>query len=162
MAGGARRQSANAEISVNRKALRDFHILERFEAGLELKGTEVKSIRSGLANLNNAFARVEREQAFLFDADIQPWEKASFEQHVPKRQRRLLLHRNEITRLQNLTQVKGHTLVALRMYWKGAKVKVEIGVAKGKEKSDQRADIKAKVVKREVDREISRFNKKNT
>src|ERR1700712_557545 len=114
-----------AETILNRKALRDFHILERFEAGVELKGTEVKSIRSGLVNINNAFARVEREQAFLFDADIQPWAKASYEQHVPKRQRRLLMHRNEITRLQTLTQVKGHTLVALRMYWKGARVKVE-------------------------------------
>ena len=151
----------SAEISVNRKALRDYHILERFEAGVELKGTEVKSIRSGLANINNAFARVERDQLFLFDADIQPWVKASFEQHAPKRQRRLLLHRKEIDRLAGLTQIKGHTLVALRMYWKNARVKVEIGVAKGKEKSDQRADIKARVVKREVDREISRFNKKN-
>jgi SsrA-binding protein len=151
----------STEISVNRKALRDFHILERVEAGVELKGTEVKSIRSGLANINNAFARVERKQMFLFDADIQPWAKASFEQHAPKRQRRLLLHRKQIDRLTELTQIKGHTLVALRMYWSGANVKVEIGVAKGKEKSDQRADIKARVVKREVDREISRFNKKN-
>jgi len=151
----------SAEISVNRKALRDFHILERFEAGLELKGTEVKAIRAGLVNINNAFARIERNQAFLFDADIQPWVKASFEQHAPKRQRRLLLHRKEIDRLTGLTQIKGHALVALRMYWKDARVKVEIGVAKGKEKSDQRADIKARVVKREVDREVSRFNKRS-
>src|SRR4051812_26479042 len=106
----------SAEISVNRKALRDYHILERFEAGVELKGTEVKSIRGGFANINNAFARVEHEEAYLYDADIQPWAKASHEQHEPKRQRKLLLNRAEIRRMQEVTQIKGHTLVALRMY----------------------------------------------
>lgn len=151
----------NAEISVNRKALRDYHILERFEAGIELKGTEVKSIRAGLANVNNGFARVENEQVFLHDVDIQPWAKASHEQHEPKRPRRLLLHRNEIDRLLGLTQVKGHTLVALRMYWKEARVKIELGVGKGKEAGDKRADLKERAVKREVDREVSRFNRKH-
>jgi SsrA-binding protein len=146
---------------VNRKALRDYHILERFEAGIELKGTEVKSIRAGLANVNNGFARVENEQVFLHDVDIQPWAKASHEQHEPKRPRRLLLHRNEIDRLLGLTQVKGHTLVALRMYWKEARVKIELGVGKGKEAGDKRADLKERAVKREVDREVSRFNRKH-
>ncbi len=151
----------NPEITVNRKALHEFHILERYECGLELKGTEVKSIRAGFANLTGAFARIEKDQAFLFDADIQPYARASFEQHLPKRQRRLLLHRREIAHLREVTQIKGHTLVALRMFWKGAKVKVEIGVGKGKEKGDQRAGLKARAVKREVDREVSRFNKKH-
>lgn len=151
----------SGDISVNRKALRDFHILERLEAGVELRGTEVKSIRAGFANLNNAFARIEGEEAFLYDADVQPYEKASFEQHAPKRRRRLLLHRKEIDRLIGLTQIKGHTLVALRMYWKGHRVKVELGVGKGKEKSDQRADLKERAAKREVEREVSRFNKKH-
>lgn len=149
------------DISVNRKALRDYHILERFEAGIELKGTEVKSIRAGFANLNNAFARVEGGQCFLYDADVQPYVKASFSQHEPKRCRRLLLHKKEIDRLHGLTQIKGHTLVALRMYWKGARVKVEVGVAKGKEAADKRQDLKAKASKREVDREVARFNKKH-
>ena len=151
----------NAEISVNRKALRDYHILERFEAGIELKGTEVKSIRAGLANVNNAFARVENTQVFLHDVDIQPYAKASHEQHEPKRARRLLLHRQEIDRLLGLTQIKGHTLVALRMYWKDARVKIELGVGKGKEAGDKRADLKERAVKREVDREVSRFNRKH-
>ena len=151
----------SAEISVNRKALRDYHILERFEAGIELKGTEVKSIRAGLANVNNGFARVENAQVFLHDVDIQPWAKASHEQHEPKRPRRLLLHRNEIDRLLGLTQVKGHTLVALGMYWKEARVKIELGVGKGKEAGDKRADLKERAVKREVDREVSRFNRKH-
>jgi SsrA-binding protein len=151
-----------AEISVNRKALRDYHILERLEAGIELKGTEVKSIRAGLANVNNAFARVERGELFLYDVDIQPYVRASHEQHEPKRRRRLLVHRREIDRLVGLTQIKGHTLVALRMYWKEARVKVELGVGKGKESVDKRADLKARATKREVDREVSRFNRQHS
>jgi SsrA-binding protein len=152
----------SADISVNRKALRDFHVLERLEAGVELKGTEVKSIRSGLANLSNAFARIEEGQVYLYDVDIQPYARASFEQHEPKRRRRLLLNRSEIDRLFGLTQIKGHTLVALRMYWKDARVKIELGVGKGKEKSDQRADLKARVEKRESEREAARFNQRRT
>lgn len=149
-----------ADISVNRKALRDYHILERLEAGIELKGTEVKSIRAGLANVNNAFARVEGREIFLYDVDVQTYARASFEQHEPKRRRKLLIHRKEIDRLLGLTQIEGRTIVALRMYWKDARVKIEIGVAKGKEHHDQRADIKARVSKREMDREAAEFNKK--
>jgi SsrA-binding protein len=154
-------QAMAAEISVNRKALRDYHILERLEAGIELKGTEVKSIRAGLANVNNAFARIEKGELFLYDVDIQPYARASHEQHEPKRRRRLLVHRREIDRLVGLTQIKGHTLVALRMYWKEARVKVELGVGKGKESVDKRADLKARATKREVEREVSRFNRKH-
>ena len=151
----------SAEISVNRKALRDYHILERFEAGLELKGTEVKSIRGGFANINNAFARVENGQVFVYDVDIQPYARASFDQHEPKRSRRLLLHKQEINRLFGLAQIKGHTLVALRMYWKDSRVKIEIGVGKGKESVDKRQDLKDKATKRETDREVARFNKRH-
>ncbi|MEA3187381.1 MAG: SsrA-binding protein [Chthoniobacter sp.] len=150
----------SAEIATNRKALHEYHILERYEAGLELKGTEVKSIRGGLANLTNAFARIENGQAFLYGCDIQPYARASHEQHEPKRNRRLLLHKREIDKLFGLSSVKGHTLVALRMYWKGGRVKVEIGVGKGKESHDKRVDLKKRVEQREVDREISRFNRK--
>jgi SsrA-binding protein len=152
----------SADISVNRKALRDYHILERFEAGLELKGTEVKSIRGGFANINNAFARIENGQAYVFDIDIQPYVRASFEQHVSNRIRRLLLHRKEIDRLFGQTQIKGHTLVALRMYWKDSRVKIEIGVGKGKLSSDKREDLKERATKRETDREVARFNKRHT
>jgi SsrA-binding protein len=151
----------SAEISVNRKALRDYHIVEKVEAGLELKGTEVKSIRAGHVNLAGAFARVENGQAWLYGIDIKPYEKASHEQHDPKRVRRLLLHRSEIDRLFGLTQIKGLTVVALRLYWKGPRVKVEIGVGKGKEQADIRADLKERATKREVDREVSRFNKRH-
>lgn len=150
-----------ADISVNRKALHDFHILERFEAGIELKGTEVKSIRGGLANITNAFARVEKGQVFVYDVDIQHYARASFSQHEPKCARRLLLHRAEIERLVGLTQIKGHTIVALRMYWKDARVKLELGIGKGKEHQDQRADLKERATKREMEREKASFNKRH-
>jgi SsrA-binding protein len=152
----------SADISVNRKALREYHILERMEAGIELKGTEVKSIRAGLANVNNAFARIEGGQIFVYDVDIQPYARASHTQHESKGVRRLLLHRNEIDRLYGLTQVKGHTIIALRMYWKDARVKIELGVGKGKESVDKRADLKERASKRETDREVSRFNRKHS
>jgi SsrA-binding protein len=150
-----------SDIASNRRALHDFHILERYEAGIELKGTEVKSIRGGLVSMMNAFARVENGQVFLYGVDIQPYIRASFEQHDPKRYRRLLLHKREINKLFAISSIKGHTLVALRMYWKEARVKVEIGVGKGKESADKRAALKTKTTKREVDREISRFNRKH-
>ena len=149
-----------SDIVTNRKAFHDYHIIERFEAGIELKGTEVKSIRAGFANLTNAFARIEKAQIFLFGADIQPYERASHEQHDPKRNRRLLLHKKEINKLFGLTSIKGHTLVALRMYWKNGRVKIELGVGKGKEDRDKRSDLKKRVEQREVDREMSRFNRK--
>lgn len=151
-----------ADIASNRRALHEFHIVQRIEAGIELKGTEVKSIRAGLANLSGAFARIERGEALLFGADIQPYVRASHEQHDPKRSRRLLMHRSEIDKLLGLTAVEGHTLVALRMYWKESRVKVEIGVAKGKEAHDKRADLKARASDRETQREISKFNRRHT
>ena len=151
-----------SEIITNRKALHDYHIIERVEAGIELTGTEVKSIRGGLANLSHAFARVEGGQVFLYDADIQPYFRASFEQHTAKRTRRLLLHKQEIAKLFSLCSIKGHTLVALRMYWKNGRVKIEIGVGKGKEARDKRDDLKKRATDRETDREISRFNRKHT
>ncbi len=149
-----------ADISVNRKALHEYHILDRLEAGIELKGTEVKAIRAGLANVSKAFARVENGEVWLYDLDIQPYEKASHEQHVPKRRRKLLLHRQQIDKLFGKVQVEGHSLVALRMYWKEARVKVELGLGKGKLAHDKRDDLKAKVEKREADRAMSDFNKR--
>ena len=149
-----------AEISVNRKAHHNYHILDRFEAGIELRGTEVKSIRAGLANIGQAFAKVEKGEMWLYDADIQPYAKASHEQHEPKRRRKLLLHRKEIAKLENKTQIEGHSIIALRMYWKDANVKIEIGIGKGKNAPDKRQDIKARDEKRESARVMSDFNKK--
>jgi len=150
----------SAEIATNRKAGRDFHILEKFEAGIELKGTEVKSIRAGKVNVADAFARVENGQVFLHGIHIQPWETAGeWYQHNVRRPRRLLLHKREILKLEQAVAVKGCTLPLLRMYWKNRRVKVEIGIGKGKTHSDQRQDLKKKVEMREAQREMSRFNK---
>jgi SsrA-binding protein len=108
----------SAEIASNRRAFHNYQILEKIEAGIELQGTEVKSIRAGFANLNNAFARVENNEVYLYDADIQPYARASHTQHEPKRRRKLLLHKSEITKLFSASAVGGQTLVALRLYWK--------------------------------------------
>lgn len=149
----------NKEIATNRKAGRDFHILEKHEAGLELKGTEVKSIRAGKVNIADAFARIENNQVFLYGCDIQPWETAGeWFNHKVRRPRRLLLNRREILKLAAATAVKGCSLPLLRMYWKNRRVKVEIGVGKGKTHSDQRQDLKKQVELREAQREMARFN----
>lgn len=152
--------AASPDIATNKKARRDYHIDETFEAGIELVGTEVKSIRDKKVNIADSFARIEKEQCFLYGCDIQPWQTAGeWFQHAPKRPRRLLLHKKEILKLAVETQAKGYSLVALRMYWKGSRVKVEIGLAKGKSQVDQRHDLKARVELMEAKREMARFNK---
>jgi SsrA-binding protein len=150
----------SAEIVTNRKALRDYHILETLEAGIELKGTEVKSIRAGLVNLQGSFARLEGREVFLYDSDIQPYLRASHEQHEPKRRRKLLLHRVEIDKLAGETERAGRTLVALKMYWKKGRVKVSLGVGKGKVAADKRADLKKRVQEREVQRVLAGIQRK--
>jgi len=151
----------SAEIVSNRRAFHNYQILERIEAGIQLQGTEVKSVRAGLANLNNAFARVENNEVFLYDADIQPYNRASHTQHEPKRRRKLLLHKSEIAKLFGASAVAGQTLVALRLYWKNSRVKVELGLGRGKTNIDKRHDLKEKAVKRETDRAMSSFNRKH-
>lgn len=150
----------SAEIVTNRKALRDYHIIERFEAGIELRGTEVKSIRAGLVNLQGAFARFEGNELFLYDSDIQPYERASHEQHEPKRKRKLLMHRREMIQLIAESEQAGCTLVPLRFYWKKAKVKVELGLGKGKVAADKRQDLKKRVQQRETDRMLAGLQKR--
>ncbi|MEP7071000.1 MAG: SsrA-binding protein SmpB [Verrucomicrobiota bacterium] len=149
------------ETILNRKALRDFHILERYEAGIELKGSEVKSIRAGKANINDAFARIEKGEAFLYNADIQPYERASHEVPAAKRVRKLLLHRQEIDKLYGLTAISGRALVILNLHWKNGRLKAEIGVAQGKVAHDKRADLKKRATDRETEREVSRFNRRH-
>jgi SsrA-binding protein len=149
------------ESILNRKALRDFHILERYEAGIELKGSEVKSIRAGKANIGDAFARIDNGQAFLYNADIQPYEQASHEIPAAKRVRRLLLHRHEIDKLYEEANVAGRALVILSLYWKNGKLKAEIGIGQGKVARDKRADLKKRATDRETAREVAKFNRKH-
>ena len=140
------------DIVTNAKARRDFHILETYEAGIALKGTEVKALRAGKAQIADAFARIENDQAWLYNAHIDEYTFGNRENHQPKAPRRLLLHKSEIRKLFGLASVKGNSLVPLSMYWKGGRVKVAIGVGKGKVEFDKREDIK----KRESDRELKR------
>ena len=141
-----------AEILTNSKARRDYHILETFEAGIVLKGTEVKALRAGKAQLSDAFARIENDQAFLYNAHIDEYSFGNIQNHLPKAPRKLLLHKSEIRKLFGLASVKGNAVVPLSLYWKNGKVKVALGVGKGKVEYDKRSDIK----KRESDRELKR------
>lgn len=150
------------DISTNKKAHRDYEIIDSLECGIELKGTEVKSIRAGKVNISDGFARVERGQMFLYGCDIQLWDKvSSFFQHESKRGRRLLLHKKQILKFEQLWAQKGCSLVALKLYWKNGKVKVLLGVGKGKTHRDQRHDLKEKTELREAQREVARFNSRN-
>lgn len=141
-------------IAENRKARRDYFIVDEYEAGLVLKGTEVKSLRQGRANLKDSYARVKNGEVFLYQMHIAPYPFAYYDNHDPLRPRKLLLHKQEIKRLYGKINEKGHSLVPLRLYFKGGKVKVLLALAKGKRKYDKREAIKRRDEQRDLDREI--------
>ena len=131
----------NRHVAVNRKALHDYEILDRVEAGLVLTGTEIKSIRAGKVDLRDAYARVQDGELWLHGAHIAPYDPGSYMNHEPKRPRKLLVHRGEINDLGAQTAEKGLTLAALRLYLKNRRAKVELGVARGKRQYDKRRAI---------------------
>src|SRR5689334_13572644 len=131
-----------ADIVTNSKARRDYHILDTFEAGIVLRGTEVKALRAGKGQISDAFARVEKDEVFLYNAHIDEYSHGNLQNHEPKSVRKLLLHKAEIRKLFGLASVKGNALVPLAFYWKNGKVKVSLGVGKGKAQFDKREDIK--------------------
>jgi SsrA-binding protein len=143
------RELAQTNIAENRKAHHDYHVLETFEAGLVLLGTEVKAIREGRVNLRDSFARVEDGEVFVYNVNISPYSHRGYADHEPLRRRKLLLHRSEIRKLIGKTVEKGMTLVPLRLYFKNGRVKVAVCLAKGKKEYDKRETIK----RREADRE---------
>jgi SsrA-binding protein len=143
------REKAQTSIAENRKAFHDFHLLETFEAGIVLLGTEVKAIREGRVNLRDSFARVEDGEVFLYNVNISPYSHRGYADHEPLRRRKLLLHRDEIRKLIGKTLEKGMTLVPVRLYYKKGRVKVAVSLAKGKKEYDKRETIK----RREADRE---------
>src|SRR5512145_89251 len=143
------REAAQKNIAENRKAFHDYHILETFEAGVVLVGTEVKSIREGAVNLRDSFARVEGAEVWLYNVHINPYSHRGYADHEPTRRRKLLLHRQEIRKLIGKTVEKGMTLVPTRMYFKNGHVKVSLALAKGKQAHDKRETIK----RRDIDRE---------
>jgi SsrA-binding protein len=143
------REEAQKIIAENRKAHFDYHLVETFEAGIALLGTEVKSIREGGANLRDSFARIEGAEVWIYNVHVAAYRNRGYADHEPTRKRKLLLHRREIKKLIGKTVEKGMTLVPVRMYLKNGRVKVAISLAKGKKDHDKRETIK----RREADRE---------
>ena len=145
------------KVATNRAARRDYHILETYEAGIELAGTEVKSLRASKANLKEGFARIEGGQVFLYNMHISPYEFGNIANVDPKRVRRLLFHKSQIKKLIGQTSIKGFTLIPLSAYIKRGRVKIELALARGKRSFDKRETIK----KREADLEVRRAVRRN-
>ena len=145
-----------ADILTNSKARHEYHILETFEAGIVLKGTEVKALRAGRGQIREAFARIENGQAYLYNAHIDEYSHGNLQNHDPNAVRKLLLHKSEIRKLVGLLAVKGQALVPLSFHWKNGKVKVALGLGQGKVQYDKREDIKRRDSEREVKRATMR------
>ena len=148
MAGGTK------PIAENRRARHDYHLLERFEAGLVLTGTEVKSLREGHATLQRAFADVRDGEVWLVGAHIPEYAQGNLANHDPDRDRKLLLHRREIASLVGKVQERGLTLIPTRLYWKDGRAKVEVALARGKEARDKRRDIADRDARRQIERAL--------
>jgi SsrA-binding protein len=149
-------QTEEKLIATNRKVYHDYEIMEKYEAGIALMGTEVKSLRMGRANFKDSYARIKRRELWLFNLHISPYDHGSIWNHDPMRVRKLLMHRREIIRLTTKTEERGLTLVPLRLYFKQGKAKVELGLARGKKAHDKREDIVRKDMERDAQRELSR------
>jgi SsrA-binding protein len=156
--GGGKRKAASGDVATNRQASFKYHLLERFEAGLVLSGTEVKSLREGLAQLKDAYVAIRDGEAWLVGAYIAPYPAAARDNHLPEHDRKLLLHRREIDRLADATRERGLTVVPTRIYFAGAdgrsRAKVEVAIARGKDLYDKRESIKARDTARDVAREL--------
>ena len=148
-----------ADIVTNHKARRDYQVLETFEAGIVLRGTEVKSLRAGKGQIADAFAHVENGEVWLYNANIDEYSHGNIHNHPLKAPRKLLLHKSEIRKLFGLAAVKGNALFPLSFYWKNGKVKVQLGVGKGKQSFDKRDDIKKRDSDREMKRATMKFSK---
>ncbi|MQA76508.1 MAG: SsrA-binding protein SmpB [Solirubrobacterales bacterium] len=153
MSKRGKRKPASGDVATNRRATHRYELIERFECGIELLGTEVKSLREGTSQIGDAYAVIERGEVWLRNAHIPPYAHAA-DNHDPERPRKLLLHRYEIERLIGRSQRKGLTLVPTRIYFKGARAKVELALARGKEQRDRRREIRDRDVRRDIEREL--------
>lgn len=144
-------------FAANKKAFHEYSILEKFQAGIVLTGTEIKSIRAGKIQLKDSFAKIEKGEAWLYNAHISPYEMGNIYNHQPERKRKLLLTKQEIRKLTDKMKGTGETLIPLKVYVSGGWAKVEIGLTKGKKLHDKREDIAQKSVKRDIDRAMKRF-----
>ncbi len=145
-------------ITVNKKAYHDYEILDKFEAGMALMGSEVKSIREGKVNLKDSYVEIKVQEAFLVSAHIAAYSNASYNNHEPERERKLLLHKRELLKMDKKVKTRGVTIIPLRMYFnKKGIVKIEIAIAKGKREYEKKQKIKERDIKREMDRELRRY-----
>ena len=142
---------------LNRKARFDYEILETYEAGIVLKGTEIKSIRNSRANLKDSYAIIRKNEMFLLNMHISPYENGNIFNHNETRTRKLLLHKKEILKIKNKVELQGLTLVPLRLYFKNNKAKIEIGIARGKKLYDKRETLKKKEIERSINKELKKF-----
>ena len=152
----SRESSDEKTVTTNRRALHDYFVLESIEAGIVLKGTEVKSLRAGSANLQDAWASIKNGELWLYGMHISPFEKGNINNHDPKRDRKLLLHKQQILRLFGRTAEKGLTVVPLRIYFKKNIVKIELAIVRGKKTYDKREAIAKREVERRIQREYAR------
>ncbi len=143
-------------VAKNRKAGRDYFLLESFEAGLVLKGSEIKSVRAGQMSITEAYVRIDGNEAWLVDAHIAPYDQANIYNHDPRRTRKLLLHRNEIKKLWESVRQKGMTVIPTKVYLKDGLAKVEVALAKGKKQYDKRQVIAKRDVQRDIERQLRR------
>jgi SsrA-binding protein len=155
MAKKGKRKAAPGDVATNRQASFRYELIDRYEAGLQLQGSEVKSLRAGRVQLKDAYASLHDGEVWLYNVHIAPYAPASRENHEPERPRKLLLHKWEIERLIGTTQERGLTLVPTRMYFKGPRAKVEIALARGKDVGDKRRALKDRDQKREIERALS-------
>jgi SsrA-binding protein len=155
MAKRKKRKAAPGDVATNRQASFRYHLLERFECGIVLTGSEVKSLRDGAVQLKDAYAEVRDGEVWLRNMHISPYKPAARDNHEPDRPRKLLLHRREIERLIGKTAERGLTLVPTRVYFSGPRAKVELALARGKEMHDKRRSIKERETRREIDRAMA-------
>ncbi len=155
----AKQPSGIRIVAKNRKAYHDYHILDTFEAGIVLLGSEIKSIRAGQVNLRDGYATIQDNEVWLMNVHIAPYHQANRENHEPRRTRKLLLHRREINKLLGKLQEQGLTLIPLNLYLKDNRAKVELGLAQGKRQYDKRAALREKESRRQIDRALGRRNK---
>ena len=153
---GPEKKSRDVQIAENRRALYDYAIEDKLEAGLALTGTEIKSLRAGHVNLRDGFVRIEDGEAFLRGVHISPWTHTGYDNHEPMRSRKLLLHKNEIAFLERGSSTKGYTVIPLRVYTKNGRAKVELGLARGKKRYEKREVIKEREAQREMDAAVRR------
>ena len=159
MAKKGKRKAAAGDVATNRQAAHRFELLDRLECGLVLQGTEVKALRDGTAQLKDGYAGIHDGELWLYNVHIPPYGPAARENHDPERPRKLLVHRRELERLIGKSAEKGLTLVPTRLYFSGARAKVEIAVARGKDRFDKRESIKAREQKRDMDRALRDANR---